>query len=108
MAASNEAERLVTCGCGYHNNRPITYAKYRGMFKNSPNGISPPASAPQLEKYFSSAGRYGVAYIACDACITDDCRPYFTHHPNGWKLKLGDPKSTDKNDYFNFEPLKNL
>lgn len=26
-----------------------------------------------------------VRWVACEQCITAECRSYFSHHPSGWK-----------------------
>jgi len=27
---------------------------------------------------------YHISYLACDRCITEDVKPFFTHYPDGW------------------------
>jgi len=75
---------LKTCKCG------IT-ATYRCeyTFLSYAVDVFPP-DHPEMKEYWNSSSRGALGgvcnqYAACDRCITDKVRGFFTHHPRGWK-----------------------
>ena len=79
---SQDECRLATYRCEYItdeylvNEVPTEYPELRKYWR----GTSGPARHP-LTGQFGSC----YQYIGCDQCMTDQMKPFFTHHPTGWK-----------------------
>lgn len=63
------------------------------------DGRRAPKEIPELLPYWNGECGDEISYIACDKCITDKLKSYFTNYPNGW------PEQDPKN-YVSYEPIK--
>lgn len=77
-----------TCRC-MDNQGELVVATYRCEYiTNEYLDNEAPRAYPQLRKYWrSTSGSLGQCYqyIGCEKCMTEDMKPLFTYHSNGWK-----------------------
>jgi hypothetical protein len=87
--------------------RVATYrCKYTGPIEWTPpvngNQLSFPAGIPALRFYWVSSIHNESDFLACDDCISEEARRYFTYHPEGW-MEDQNVARYSRQDY---EPIK--
>ena len=74
-----------TCRCTDNQGENIV-ATYRCQYITGEYLVDEtPPGYPQLRKYWRSSTSRCYQYIGCESCMTEDMKPLFTHHSNGWK-----------------------
>ena len=94
------------CRCRDRNTSEESYmlATYRCQYETCGDSSNKVPGQPLFDSYWrgSSFNREKklIQFVACELCITDETRHYFTHHPEGWKSHI--------KYAIDYEPIKGL